>query len=341
MIVADATDRAAARPRRARWRAALERGAALGRAGWLRLAVSAGLLGALLVVVDLGATWQVLATADPGLLAGMALLMVGERLFAAYRWLVLLRIVDREIGYWPVLRVTLTANFVGSFLPGGVGIELLRIHGLARHTSDLALALSSVLVERVLGLLSLLVLIALGLLAAPLAVPPAVEGLVVLGFAALLATILALVHPWPRRLARLVLDRPALAPVRARLQGLETRIDSYLRRPATMLWSFLLAVAFQLLRVTTVVVGAAAFAIAADPLLFVVILPVTILVALLPISLGGLGPREATFVGLLGLAGVAPAAALVLVLTREAFNLATALPGAVLYARGPVAAARS
>lgn len=282
-----------------------------------------------------------LAIADPGLLAGMALLMVGERLFAAYRWLVLVRLAEREIGYWPVLRVTLTANFVGSFLPGGVGIELLRIHGLARHTSDLPLALSSVLVERVLGLLALLVLIALGLLAAPLAVPPAVEALVALGFAGLLVTILALMHPWPRRLARLVLGRPALASVRVRLLGLERRIDSYLRRPSTMLWSFLLAVAFQLLRVTTVVVGAAAFAIEVDPLLFVVIVPVTILVALMPISLGGLGPREATFVGLLGLAGVAPAAALVLVLTREAFNLASALPGAVLYARGPAPAARS
>ena len=57
--------------------------------------------------------------------------------------------------------------------------------------------------------------------------------------------------------------------------------------------------------------------------------------SLLPISLGGLGPREATYVGLMGLAGIAPEPALVLALTREAMNLATTIPGAIIYALGP------
>jgi len=96
-----------------------------------------------------------------------------------------------------------------------------------------------------------------------------------------------------------------------------------------------LASAFQLLRVLTVAVGAAALRIEAAPELFVLLVPVGILVALLPISLGGLGPREATYVGLMGLAGIAPEPALVLALTREAMNLATTIPGAIIYALGP------
>ncbi|HHQ47344.1 MAG TPA: hypothetical protein ENK19_00490, partial [Acidobacteria bacterium] len=62
-----------------------------------------------------------------------------------------------------------------------------------------------------------------------------------------------------------------------------------------------------------------------------VIAPVTVFIALLPISLGGFGPREVTFVTLMATLGVPAESALALVLLREACNLATALPGAILY----------
>lgn len=303
----------------------------------LRLAVSAGLLGALLYVVELDALWRVVLQARGDLLLLMFLAMIGERLFAAWRWLLLLRVVEPGLGYWPVLRITLISNYLGTFLPGGVGIEVLRVWGLSRHTADLPLALSSVVVERLCGLLALLSMIALGLLLAPIAMPYAIDLVIGAGLLGIAAAGVGLAHPRPRRIVRRILALPRLARLRTALVGLERRIDAYLRQPRSLALALVLAFAFQGLRVLTVGLGAAALGIAVDPVLLAVIVPTTILVALAPISLGGLGPREATYVGLLGLAGVAAAPALVLALLREAMNLATALPGAILYARGPLA----
>jgi glycosyltransferase 2 family protein len=300
----------------------------------LRLLVSAVLLGLLLTLVEIDRLWDVVDDAQPGLLVLMLAATFAERLFAAWRWWLLLRLNEPRLGFWPVLRVTLVANYIGTFLPGGVGIEVLRIHGLARLT-DLALALSSVVVERLFGLLALVLMIAVGLLLAPIRLPAAVSLMVGLGLLGLLTAVLALVHPWPRRIGRRILAWHRLDRLRTSLIGLEHRLDGYLRRPLALLASLLLAFLFQALRVLTVAIGAAALGIAVDPLLLAVIVPVTILISLAPISIGGFGPREAAYVALLGLAGVAPTPALVLALLREAMNLATLLPGAVLYARGP------
>lgn len=308
------------------------------RSGLLRAAVSVSLLGLLLVVVDLGAASQVVAAANPYLLTLMFASLIGERLFAAWRWLVLLRTVEPRVAYWPVLRVTLISNFLGAFLPGGVGIEVLRVYGLSRVMSDLPLALSSVLMERLCGLLALLLLVALGLLFAPIALPDVVQVVLGTGLIALVLAGACLLHPWPRRVTKRALANSPLRPFAERLVGLERRVDAYARRPLALAWSLVLAFAFQLLRVLSVVIGAFALGIDAAPALFVVIVPITILVALMPISLGGLGPREASYVALLGLAGVPPEAALVLALVREALNLMTTLPGALLYARGPAVA---
>lgn len=314
------------------------RGAVRPRAQLVRIGVSFALLGLLLLLVDLEAVWRVVASARLDLLALMLACLIGERLFAAWRWLVLVRMVEPGVTYWPMLRITLVSNFVGAFLPGMVGIEVLRVYGLARVMADLSLALSSVLVERLCGLLSLILLVVVGLVIAPIDLPVGIQlacGLVLL---ALVLAVGVLLHPWPRRLVKRALAAPGLARLAERLVGFERRIDAYARRPFALVLSLGLALSFQLLRIATMVIGAHALGVDVAHAIFVVIVPITFLVAQLPISLGGLGPREITYVALLSLAGVQPEAALVLALTREVMYLATTLPGAVLYARGPTVA---
>jgi uncharacterized protein (TIRG00374 family) len=262
------------------------------RSQMLRLGISFALLALLLVLVDLEAVWRVIASARPELLALMFGCMVAERLFAAFRWLVLLRTVEPGVAYWPVLRVTLVSNFVGTFLPGGLGIEVLRVHGLSRAMADLPLALSSVLVERLCGLMALVLLTVVGLTLAPVHLPDVIQIAVGMGLVTLLTAGAVLLHPWPRRLIRRVLALPRLAPVMQRLAGFERRIDAYARRPFALTLSLALALAFQLLRVATVVVGAYALGIEASLSIFIAIVPITILIALLPISLGGLGAQR-------------------------------------------------
>lgn len=310
--------------------------------GWplascLRIAVSTVLFAVLISFVDLGAVADVLASARPEYLVATFGLLLLERVFAAWRWFILLRLVEPQVAFWPILRITLISNFVGAFLPGAVGIEVLRVYGLARAAGDLGLALSSVLVERLAGLLSLMILTICGLIIAPIALPLGLELLAAAGLVVLLLVGFCILLPGPRTVAkRLLRGVPMLGLVRAKLVGLEGRFDTYGKRPGALLISLALAVVFQLLRVLSVLVGVIALGIAVDPFVLLVVVPVGIFVALLPISLGGFGPREASYVGLLGVAGVSPPGALALALTREALNLLTTLPGAFLYMRAPL-----
>jgi len=304
--------------------------------GWLRLGATAVLLTVLFAMVDLAALGRVIASARADLLLGMLALFVLERVFAAYRWLVLLRVAEPDVRFWPVVRVTFVSNFLGAFLPGTVGIEVLRVHGLNRLLADLPLALTSVVVERLCGILALFIWIGLGLLLAPIPLPAALEVTVALSLGGFVAAALALFHRWPRRLAADVLAALGLTRLRRGLIDLERRLDGYARRPWILVRSLGLAFAFQLLRITTIAVGAAALGIAVSPLLFLLVVPVTILVTLLPISIGGIGPRQASYVALLGLAGVTPEAALALGLAREVLSLAATLPGAVCHVLQPV-----
>lgn len=307
----------------------------MGAAGWWRLAATALLLGILFVMVDLAALGRVVAAARVDLLLVMLALFVLERVFAAYRWLILLRVAEAGVRFWPVLRVTFVSNFLGAFLPGTVGIEVLRVHGLTRLLADLPLALTSVLVERLCGSLTLLIWIALGLLLAPIALPAALTVLVALGLGGFAATLVALFHPWPRRLAKRLSAALGLGRLRDGLESFERRLDWYARRPRALAVSLALAFAFQLLRIATMAIGAVALGIEVSPLLFLLIVPVTILITHLPISIGGIGPRQASYVALLGLAGVAPEPALALGLAREVLSLAATLPGAVCHACPP------
>lgn len=307
-------------------------------AGWWRLGATALLLAVLFVMVDPAALGRVVAAARVDLLLVMLALFVLERVFAAYRWLVLLRVAEPGVRFWPVLRITFVSNFLGAFLPGTVGIEVLRVHGLTRLLADLPLALTSILVERLCGFLTLLIWIGLGLLLAPIDLPAALTVLVALGLCGFVATLVALFHPWPRRRAKRLLAALGLGRLRDGLESFERRLDWYARRPRALTVSLALAFAFQLLRIATMAVGAAALGIEVSPLLFLLIVPVTILITHLPISIGGIGPRQASYVALLGLAGVAPEAALALGLAREVLSLAATLPGAICHACPPARA---
>lgn len=301
----------------------------------LRLAVTVGLLAVLAWTVDPRAVIAVVTGANPTLLLLMLALLALERATAAKRWHMLLRIVSPPMPFWPVMRVTLVSNFVGSFLPGGVGIEVLKVHGLARYAADLPLALSSVLLERLFGLLGLLLMIGLGLLIAPVALSEAALAALAVASFALAAMGVLLLVPAARRPIQGASARLGPAAVAKALGRLGETLDVFGRRPHALAAALVFGLFFQALRVVTVMVGATALGIAVDPLIFVAVVPLGLLVAMLPISLGGYGPREATYVGLLALAGVAPGAALTLSLSRELLGLVTVLPGAWLYAAGP------
>jgi uncharacterized membrane protein YbhN (UPF0104 family) len=304
----------------------------------VRIVISVGLLAFLISQIDLRAMLAELAGVRPGLVMLMVIAIITTRLVGAFRWYLLLRARHPAISFSGVVRLTFVSDFVGYFTPGSLGTEVIRLYGMAKTTSDAALSAASMLVERAIGLLTLVLLVLLGIGFTPPGLPSGIGPLAWLALA-LLAVGTALVMTQPsRRLTLYLLASARLQWVRSAAQKVYLVLDYYRRRPGLLTAAFTTGLLFQLLRCAVVAIGAAAFGVHMPFLLFMVIMPVILLITLLPISIAGLGVREVGFVYLFGLAGMPAEIALALALLTRLLNLLMALPGAWFYIRHGVVA---
>ncbi len=302
---------------------------------WLRIPISLLVLGLLIHFIDVSETLRVLSKADPLLIALYGATILLDRIVATWRWLTLVRLANDRVGFWDLFRLGMVSNFVGFFLPGTVGVEALRVYGLSRETSNAALAISSVFIERIMALLALAVLVILGLLLAPLdQVPDTVSILAWAVCLCLCIGILGLYSGPIRHIVLLPLRAAPLRRVRGVMLDIFAQIDQLRDRPGLIAGQFLLSILFQLLRVVGAVFGALALGIDAAFALFFVIIPITVLVTMIPISFGGLGVREASYVGLFALVGVNASDAFALAILNFLLVMAVLMmPGAFFYFR--------
>ena len=134
----------------------------------LRLAITAAILAYLATRIDMAeAARATAAVSRPHLI--LVLLMVGlDRAVMILRWVLLLRASGNPISTADATRLFLVSSFVGSFLPAGVGADAARAYGCrARGRSSPAgsEALASVAVDRLLGVVSLVLMAIIGVIA--------------------------------------------------------------------------------------------------------------------------------------------------------------------------------
>ena len=161
---------------------------------WLRAIISLGLVVYIFSQLDISRAWENIHDVRIDLILLALGLTVLDRLFFAYRWYVLLHTRRSMVSYRDVVHLVFVSGFVGLFMPGAIGTELVRIHGMSRSTSDLAMAFSSVLIERVMAWLALMLLALLGLAFSPVALPSEITYLVWVGVFLLVLAVLVLMH---------------------------------------------------------------------------------------------------------------------------------------------------
>jgi len=295
----------------------------------VRIVTAIGLLVLLATQVDLARAIQALAGVSWQLLAAVLALILVARVLAAYRWYALLKQMDSAIAFGNIVRLVFVSGFVGYFLPGTLGIEALRIYGFARATGNAALAVTSVAVDRVLGMFALILLALGGLPFLPDALPSEVAYAGWVGLALLTAAVAAALQPRLRPLAlRLLGSFQLVQDVLRKAFGM---LDAYRTRPWALLWNAVVALGFHLLRCAAVGIGAAAFGVELPVAVYVAVTPLITILARIPISIAGLGIQEAGFVYLYGLFGMPPEVALLLSLVIRACTILSAAPGAWFY----------
>jgi glycosyltransferase 2 family protein len=301
-----------------------------------RLAVAAGLTAFILWQIDARAAGAELARADWRWLAVTLGLVLVDRALMAWRWLMLLRPITpgTRLTLPAVLRVFFVSTFVGTFLPA-VGGDPVRAVALARYGVGMADSAASVLVDRVLGTLSILLVGAGAVWFAPASAPGwLAPATLVLTVTAASAVALGLYSDAAERLAAGLLR----TFTRGKLLKAATNLLAALRRynHSTAALGYVLAgsVAVQLLRITQAWLLGRALGIDADFATYLVLVPVILLVMLLPITVSGIGTSQAAFVWLFADVGVPAADAFALSVLFVALGVVGNLPGGLLYATG-------
>jgi glycosyltransferase 2 family protein len=306
----------------------------------LRIAVSLALLVLLVVFVDWGRLGARFGAADPLLMLAVVGLATGDRLLMAWKWWLLVRARDTALGLWAAVRAYYLASFAGYFLPMTVGADAVRVAALA-GTSRGAVLVASVVLERLIGalaqgvlaVLSIATLVTLGLGAR---VGPAERWGLGIGIVLTFA-----VFPFSFPAARWVAARlGAGGGWRGALRALAEQYAGYGGSKGLLCLFF----ALTLLEggFPVVIHYTAGRALGLDPgwSFYIATVPLVFLVARLPVSLGGLGFLELSFVSLAGLLGVSWTDAFAIAGLATALYLVALIPGAVLYLIPAAAPAR-
>jgi len=255
----------------------------------------------------------------------------------ARRFQLLLRVPGLAVGFSPLLRAYIVANFLNLVLPTAILSDAYRVVDVKRDTGRGAEILAMAAAERVLSLAALGCVV---LAAAPFA--PLADDLrtrlylALIAAAGLVAVSLAILHPRAHEPLRRLLK-----PLSRISQPLSDSIESALsataelaHRPGVLVRAFGWSLVSQVLPVCAV----AALAQPLDTHLgfhwYAVIVPLVNLVTLIPISVGGAGVREWLYVELFGALGMRSEVALSLSLSVFAVALAWGFFGLALFAWG-------
>ncbi|MEZ6189758.1 MAG: lysylphosphatidylglycerol synthase transmembrane domain-containing protein [Phycisphaerales bacterium] len=300
----------------------------------LRIVVSVGLLAFLFYKEGPGKIAGAIQSADPTMVGLIFLLMFVEHVHGTYKWMILLRHTSSNIPFWPMLRIRYLSAFIGIFGLGAVTIELVRMYGLARYTSDLAMSFTSILMDRLLGLTGLSLMILFGVV---MESRSRVEGIELWAGGALfliLAGWFAIMNPGFRRMTDKLLSPRWLAKVRDKQNKVYMSLDTYRGRPGLMAWAMVQSLIFNVLRILVIWAGAVAVGIEVPMNAYFVVVPAVIFAMLIPISMSGWGVREAMFVALLPLYGAHPDTVLAMSLLVGVCAVLSTLPGAVILMTG-------
>jgi uncharacterized membrane protein YbhN (UPF0104 family) len=264
----------------------------------LKAGVSVALLALLFSKVDVARLWTVARTASiPWLVLALALYF-GMILISAWRWGLLLRAQHILYPFRGLTSSFLVATFFNNFLPSNIGGDVIRITDTAPAAGSKTLATTVVLIDRGIGLLGLALVAAMGASAGlgPAKVGPVGPGMLWAGFgvAAMLATP-ALLNP--EGFTRILQPLRVLHPewVGERLERLTAALSRFKESPAALASCFVGAIGVQVTLVGFYLAIAHSLQIPITFAQLAVIVPISFIVQMVPVSMNGFGVREATF----------------------------------------------
>lgn len=293
----------------------------------LQMAISGGLLAWLLSRVGLKDVLRQFADIDPWLFALAAAVYLLSVLIRAYRWQIMLRPLGIRAGLLTLFRLYLLGFFWNSFLPTGFGGDVVKVIALQRQTGQGVDSMTSVIAERVVGLLGtsligLVVLLLWPRLVTPqifLAVAIICVGIIAAGWLVRLDLL-----NWSARV--LPFTRPIVE--HKKVVAFHEALGAYDMK--TLTYGILASLPFTVAFIIANWLIGLALRVPVPPHYYAVFTPVVSIVELLPLSFNGLGVREYMYQLLFQPVGVTASQAVTMGLAFNLMKIGTGMLGGIV-----------
>ena len=284
-----------------------------------------------------------LGQADPSWIVAAAAVLLASHLLASYQWSRLLAAAGIELPFWKVAAYYHVGLFFNNFLPANVGGDLARTLDASRTGSTRANALSTVILDRLIGT------VALGGVALVSTLPAidrfhlaAAYGGVVAFFVGAVVVLRAMLEPRVLAVLERVLVRVGLARLVPSLDRLSGSLVEFRSRKRLLLELLCVALVVQIMRIGVHILFARALGLHVEAAYFFLFVPLLAVIVSLPISLNGIGVREGAGILLFGMVGLDRASAFALQFGTYLVAVGVSLIGGLVFlARIPGRRARA
>ena len=299
----------------------------------VQILISIVLIILLLRWINIGDMLSLLKNVNLLYLALLLVLISFDRIFMAYKWHMLLKVKDTSISFSSAVKSYYIGTFIGFFLPATVGGDIVRVLKLRSERKKGTDVLSSVILERMLGLIAAAIL-------APIAVLFLISFfeldiwifLLIAGVLLFLFIILMLI-PFNEFIFQKINKNQRLARslLFNKFKKLYQSYAEYKNHRSLLVLFLILSILEQLIPVVANYLACRALNLSIPFIYFLLIIPLVQLLSKIPISFEGFGINEGLLVYFFALLGLSGTGAFTIGLLGHISIMIAALPGLYFY----------
>jgi len=298
---------------------------------FIKLFFSLGILWLLAYSVDIKSLQDSLRAINYETIIYVLCLILLIRFIMALRWKLLLSYYHINASILKLLEILFVSNAVGYLLPSGLGTDIIRTYELSRNEGNSEKILASVFLDRVFGLISMILLALFASWYAYYSDQIDYKTPAIITFSALMLPIVFLA-------ARFILshgiNKSGSGKVFKKISTFYNKFISALHKTAMptsgLCALIILSVSVQLIRSLMFVVIFIGMGVDIALIQYFIFIPVVFILMLIPISIGGLGVRESALYAFFGPLGLSIATCTVAGLVFHALQLIMIVPGLIL-----------
>jgi hypothetical protein len=299
----------------------------------LRIGVSVVLLVFLFNKVDKKSLAEIVKNANKLLLLVAFGVYFLSYILCLFRWEMLLRALKIHL---PLKRIIISyagAHFFSLFLPSTIGGDLMRSIDLSVHTKKPKEVIATVFLDRLSGYIALvlLALLSLGIGWKLLIQDKSVLLSVGIITAVLIAVLFVLFNRFLYSKVNKLLHSPNAGRIRELIKNLHQEIHYFRNHKGVIADNLSLSFLIQVMSPLTFFVLSLSIGLKVNIIYFFIFLPIIGAITLLPISIGGLGLRDATTIYFLAKAGVSRDFSFAMSLLIFCFILVIGAAGGLVY----------